>query len=637
MSLRLVPSQLRELKEVVDMDGAAQKEQITIKVPEGNHVLYYLVQITGFMAVIHGAPGADGPVLNHFNKSAVSSYLNRMSDAFDVSMGKIGTRFRSVFVDSLELEGANWVDDFYSEFEKRRQYSLKPYLPFILFKTGKMGKILDERYGSEIDAKFKEDLDRVRYDFELTKMELFHERFLETYLEWCKRNKVRSRMQAYGQEMHPLDSALQLDIPECETWISPSIGQDTKAFNFTYATAPCMVNRFVSSAARLMGKKLVSCEEITNTSFVFNASLEHIKITGDQSNLSGVTHSILHGFNYSPPEAPFPGWIRYGTFFNERNPWWPYLNKWIHYKSRLSAVFQRATLMSDVTVYHPLADLWSRRGLQRDPWPDLAYPDYIYNIWEAVHQCGNGCDYISDRIIQQADLSDGMIRYNNRSYSLLLVVETESMPEATANALKQYARSGGRLVFIGKEPDKAPGFYQYEQRNAAVRSAVGEIKKGAKVRVVQPPEKQVGLIEWFRSIQKLYNLPVYVQFSNPSSLVSQVYYRYNDLDLFFITNSSLTSTKVFYSEFSVAPGKTAWLWDPETGQRFIYKTEGPYNRLKIRLAPAQSVLIVFDKHRTGDTFAVKEQAGKLRQVVEGPWKLSLNFIDGSKKQFRIFS
>ena len=40
-------------------------------------------------------------------------------------------------------------------------------------------------------------------------------------------------------------------------------------------------------------------------------------MTGDQSNLSGVTHSILHGFNYSPLEVPFPGWIMYGAFLNE--------------------------------------------------------------------------------------------------------------------------------------------------------------------------------------------------------------------------------------------------------------------------------------------------------------------------------
>lgn len=636
MSIRLAPLLLKDLGTVVDLDHTSSSDQITVEVPEGDHVLYYLVQITGFMAVIHGAPGADGPVLNHFKKNAVNDYLERMSDAFDSSIGKIGSNFRSVFVDSLELEGANWVDDFYTEFERRRSYSIKPYLPFILFKTGKMGKVLNEKYGSQVESGLKEELDRIRYDFELTRMELFRERFLDTFLEWCSKNKVRSRVQAYGQEMHPLDSSLQIDIPECETWISSAIGQDPREFDFKYATGPCMVNRFVSSAARLAGKKLVSCEEITNTGFVFNASLQHIKITGDQSNISGVTHSILHGFNYSPPDAPFPGWIRYGTYFNERNPWWPHLNNWISYKSRLSAVFQRATLMSDVTVYHPLADLWSKHGLQRDPWPDNAFPDYIHNIWQAIHQCGNGCDYISDQIIQSADLSQGSIRYNDRNYSLLLVVETRSMPEATAEALRRYAASGGRLAFVGRLPDEAPGFYQYRERNKQVQDAVIQIKKGANVKVVKASEKESGLIQWFSEIQKQFNLPAYVRFSERSPSISQVRYQYNQQEIFFITNSSINSSKVFYGEFNVAPGKTAWVWDPETGTRSVYKTEGAYNRLKIQLAPAASLLIVFDKSsKKGSPFTLREPSG-LRLDLPDAWNLKLNYVDGRQETIQSF-
>src|ERR1039457_494873 len=79
------------------------------------------------------------------------------------------------------------------------------------------------------------------------------------------------------------------------------------------ARAPTGINKFVSSAARFSGKRLVSCEEVTNTSMVFNATLASLKNCADQSNLSGVTHSIFHGFNYSPAEAAFPGWVRYGT------------------------------------------------------------------------------------------------------------------------------------------------------------------------------------------------------------------------------------------------------------------------------------------------------------------------------------
>ena len=88
----------------------------------------------------------------------------------------------------------------------------------------------------------------------------------------------------------------------------------------------------------------------------FMATLENIKVAGDQSNISGVNHSILHGFNYSPPEAPFPGWVRYGTFFNERNTWWPYFRHWSDYKARISYLLQNATPRANVAILQPLTD-----------------------------------------------------------------------------------------------------------------------------------------------------------------------------------------------------------------------------------------------------------------------------------------
>jgi hypothetical protein len=105
-----------------------------------------------------------------------------------------------------------------------------------------------------------------------------------------------------------------------------------------------VMNKFVSSAAHLKNKRLISCEELTNIHLVFNESLDLMKIAGDMSIISGITHPIFHGFNYSPPDAPFPGWVIYGTFINERNPWWPYFRLFTDYKARLSALLQQSTV-----------------------------------------------------------------------------------------------------------------------------------------------------------------------------------------------------------------------------------------------------------------------------------------------------
>ena len=92
--------------------------------------------------MINGAPGATGPVLNHFNKPAVQKYLNNMSDKIQNRLGPLSGNIRSLFTDSMELEGSNWSYDMAEEFKKRRGYDVQPYLPFILFKMGSMGNVL---------------------------------------------------------------------------------------------------------------------------------------------------------------------------------------------------------------------------------------------------------------------------------------------------------------------------------------------------------------------------------------------------------------------------------------------------------------------------------------------------------------
>ena len=128
-----------------------------------------------------------------------------------------------------------------------------------------------------------------------------------------------------------------------------------------------MINKYVSSAAHLDGKRIVSCEEMTNTYLVFNATLELLKIGSDMSILSGITHSVWHGFNYSPPEAPFPGWVQYGAYHNENNNYWPYFKYLNDYKARVSAVLQNSDMYTDIAILSAYNDMWSEMGSTTEP------------------------------------------------------------------------------------------------------------------------------------------------------------------------------------------------------------------------------------------------------------------------------
>ena len=275
------------------------------------------MKVNSFACVINGAPGAAGSILNHMDKKAVRKYLDHMADTIQNRIGPLKNYVRAMFTDSMELEGSNWTGDFAEQFRLRRGYDLMPYLPFMMFKVGRLGDVLDYNYGAEKTPEFKAELQRVRFDFELTKAELLKERFTDTYTGWCKDLGVLSRAQAYGRGFFPLESSMGYSIPEGESWttnwLKHRLGEEMRDDEYRAGRGYTMINKYVSSAAHLTGKRIVSAEEMTNTYLAFRATLELIKIGSDMSAVSGITHSVWHGFNYSPADAPFPrlGAIRF--------------------------------------------------------------------------------------------------------------------------------------------------------------------------------------------------------------------------------------------------------------------------------------------------------------------------------------
>lgn len=624
--LRLAPKVMNTFEEGEDVTDKVKNGKITLKLSEGKYVLYCVARLYGYVGVTHGAPGAKGPVLNHYNKAAVSRYLNRTSDFVNKRLGNMGDYLRAVFCDSLELEGANWCEDMPQEFEKRRGYSILPYYPFLLTKIEHFGYPVEGDYGCVFSTEVNDYLSRINLDYYHTRLELFKERFIDTYNDWCHENNVLSRVQAYGRGYHPLESSMSIDIPEGETWLFPFTGREYNPTGGVGRIAR-VCNKFVASAVALSGKKVVSCEELTNTHMPFMATLENLKIGGDLSNISGINHHVLHGFNYSPPEAPFPGWIRFGAYFNERNTWWPYFKKWSDYKARISYLMQSAVPQANIALFQPLTDLWLKHGAQFIPSPRKYYPDYQYSLWEAICQNGGGCDYVSENIINGATFKNGKLNYGQRSYDTLLMPEVETLDFKTIESLIAFAKSGGRIVFIGKRPFKSPLHNEMKTNDAKVKSMIDDLVESNNDKIVEYPAPKDDIIAWYGKMQQDLNLEPYVKFNKPHHFLNQVPYKLGDKNMFFISNCSLSDEIAVNAEFMVDGNKTPWLWDTETGERSVLPSQG--NKVKLLLPRATSMMIVFDKDATGEKYNPVRLKSKGREIT-GSWQLELNHINGEK-------
>ena len=638
MFIRLMPKNVDKFTEGVSYDELAGEETISIDVPEGEYVLYFFVKRTGYSRVIVGAPGASGPTLNHLDGEAVKRYLDHFSDAMPFNRGTLKGKIRAAFCDSFELEGNNWTRDMLEEFEKRMGYSLYPYLPYVIVRTGGMGEPVREPYGCNFSDEVKRDvIERVRHDFWQVQTELFKENFIDVFNDWCHRNGLLSRVQAYGHQLHPIESSMYLDIPECESWIHDGIGRVMAPNQYLSGRGYSMVNKFVSSGAWLAGRGIVSCEEQTNVGCIFMTSLEEVKVTGDRSNLSGVNHSVLHGFNYTPPQEDFFGWIQFGTYFNEHNTWWPFVRSWTDYKARVSAMLQNSTYRADIAILPPLEDLWSKEGMQRDPYPGITYPAYANDLWEAMMQSGNGCDYVSENIICQSRTNGGMLRFGQRSYRTLLLMEVESLKPETAERIAAFVKAGGQVIAIGKTPHKSAGLKDAEARGARVERIIEETMAAWPERFVRVDAPEGDMLSWYLALQKKYGLEPYATLSDPDRFLSVNCYGSGDRDIYFVVNSSIEREQRTTMTFPArVAAKQAWVWDAETGERHrIALEEGA---LELRLAPAEAKFLVFEKNPVegGEALPAAVLRNARPMTVDGIWDVkATHHVTGEVKEFRL--
>lgn len=581
---KLIPVPVNNLDEVQDITNEIISGNVNI--PSGNFEVAVVSWRNKFRDVMHGAPGGDGPVLDHYSKTAVEKYLNRTSEGLKPALGEnLGTSIRSMFCDSIELSGANWTGDFRKEFENRKGYDVWEYLPLIL-----NGEI-------KAEGDFADTLLRVRFDYYSTLSALFMERFILPFHNWCRKVGVKSRYQAYGHPWVPTDllaGNLVPDIPEGDQWLFNGGWTATQIDEIRYA----IWDKYTSSAAHLRGLKIASCEAMTNTSGVFSASLEYIKQATDINFVAGINHFVLHGWNYSPPEAGFPGWIRYGTYFNEKNPWFPYLKLWSDYTARLSAVFQNSQAVCQVAIMGPTADRWSEKGLDREPF--LTQPWYLHSLWQAMNHHGYCSDYLNPRIFEEATYENGNINYGPMSYQALMVCDMQMALPGFIDSLVKYAEAGGKIIFIGKTPSKSPGM-KFKGDNSVFKKLENFLAKFPDtISLVNSPSpgdlRQ--FTKWTGEILSKNNIQPGVKISLPHEHL-YIYQAENEGNpVYFFSNQNRNGSIAFEATFE-AKGLIPWKWNAETGEKKQLFMKD--NTIQFGLSTLESMLVVFSVEKEPET------------------------------------
>jgi hypothetical protein len=412
------PNNLRRIGEI---------ERGRLRLPAGltgPHVLLFFIASRTGQMVKRAAVGAEGFVLDHYDRTAIDHHLQFVGDRLMKAL-KANPPY-AVFSDSLEVFASDWTGDMLAQFRERRGYDLTPYLPALVGDIG-------------------EKTAAVRYDWGQTLTELADERYLTPLREWARKNGTRFRSQTYGTPPVALSSNALVDLPEGE-------GPRWRSFS---------ASRWAASASHLYGRPVTSSETWTWLhSPAFRATPLDMKAEADLHFLQGINQLVGHGWPYSPEIAGNPGWRFYAAaVFNNHNPWWLVMPDITSYLQRVSYLLRQGKPANDIALYLPTADARARFTAGKDSidrsMDGLLGPNVIPQILDA----GYNFDFIDDQAIEKVGVQ----------HPVLVLPNIERIPLSTYRKIQEYASKGGIVVASRGTPSLAPGLLEAEKDNARIQ------------------------------------------------------------------------------------------------------------------------------------------------------------------------
>lgn len=604
--------------EVVDIKGkVVSNGQLDWIAPPGKWTLYAIFQGLHGKMVERAAPGGEGYAIDHFSAKASANYFKHFDRAF---AGHDISYLRSFFNDSYEVDDArgqgNWTPLLFDEFRTRKGYDLREHLPALF------GKAQPEKNR------------RVIYDYRSVIDELLLEHFTITWKKWAASKGKMVRNQSHGSPANTLDLYSVVDIPETE-------GNDILRF------------KFATSAANVTGKKLVSSESATWLNEHFLSSWGDVKKAIDLFFLGGVNHIFYHGTEYSPKDAPWPGWLFYAAVhFQPMNPQWKDFHALNTYITRAQSFLQEGRPDNDVLLYYPIIDRYSEPGTALLQHFDGMERNFEKTDFEHVSKYmlenGYGFDFFSDRQLQQFKVVNRKITSGGNTYRTILLPANKLISESSMKKLLELARQGATILFYKSAPGDVPGFGELAARRAKFRSLVDQLKftfapdspaqgSDSSLRRHKLALAKLGAGVFYEShdLEKLLSKSLARKEPAAEQGLQLIRRRNTDGYTYFVSNPR---NKVFDGWISLADvAASVALFNPMSGTSGIAKTnvaDGD-RQVYLQLQPHESIIVrLYTTKKTGNAYPYLVADGEATAIT-GDWVV--HFLDGGPIQPPSFS
>ncbi|HXR47842.1 MAG TPA: glycosyl hydrolase [Candidatus Limnocylindrales bacterium] len=466
-----------------------------------------------------------------------------------------GETLDSSLIDSYEVGGQNWTENFREEFRKRRGYDPLKFLPAFT------GRVVDHPEVSE----------RFLWDVRRTIADLFAENYYGHFDELCRQHGLMSAVEPYTGPFESLQCGAPLHVVMGEFW-SGSQGDPSV--------------KLAASVAHIYGKTIVGAES-------FTASPEHgrwqndpfsLKTLGDLMFCQGVNRYTFHRYAMQPWTNRWPGMTMgpWGIHFERTETWWSQGKPWIDYITRCQFLLQQGRAVADAAYF----DGQSAPVEMRANNPALP-AGYDYDAVDA------------DVLLHGATVKDGRLTLaSGANYAVLILPPDDiNMTPQMLECLRKLVRAGATVV--GPRPRHSPSLQGYPPCDAQVKKAADELWGECNGGTVQENVCGQGRIVWGKSLAEVLasqSLKPDFEFQGASAATHLAYTHRiaGASDIYFVSNQRWRFDSAECT-FRVS-GKVPELWHPDTGviePAPVWSASAGRTTVRLDFDPAGSVFVIF--------------------------------------------
>lgn len=250
------------------------------------------------------------------NQKAVEFHLSHVIGKLKEHLGPlVGTGLRHVLLDSYEAGKPSWTALMPEEFEKRRGYAIRAFLPTFA------GRVV----GSDAETQ------KFRSDFDRTMADLYRDVLFVTMERMLAAEKLSFVCEPYGGPFHTGEVAPHVHRVMTEFWSGDSFSNG--------------VQGGITNAGDGKFHNILEAEAFTGSpgNSQWTETPAWLKGTGDGAFCAGINRFILH----TNPHQPWANDVKpgitmgqWGTHFGRTQTWWEPGKAWLAYLARCQALLQ---------------------------------------------------------------------------------------------------------------------------------------------------------------------------------------------------------------------------------------------------------------------------------------------------------